>query len=133
MEKVEKKKLIVFGYGLALICLVIGLRKGMFYHFPAWTVLLLVLAGILAILTLIKVEILIPLYDNWMKVVRVIGHVVSSLILIVLFYCVFGIMGLILKILGKDFLDQEIEPHKASYWISKEKKSFYKESYTKQF
>ena len=133
MEKVEKKKLFVFGYGLALICLVIGLRKGMLYHFPAWTVFLLVLASIFAILTLIKVELLIPLYDNWMKVARVIGHIVSSLILIVLFYCVFGIIGLILKILGKDFLDQKIDLHKTSYWIPKENKKFDKGSYTKQF
>ena len=133
MNKPTRKNLLVFGYGLALICLVVGVHKGLHQNFPWWTIALLALCLGLAILTAIKVEFLIPLYDNWMKVARVIGCVISSLILIVLFYCVFGIMGLILKILGKDFLDQKIEPHKASYWISKEKKSFDKESYTKQF
>ena len=133
MDNPTKKNLLVFGYGLALICLVIGLRKGMLYQFPAWTIFLLILAGILAFLTLIKVELLIPLYDNWMKVARVIGHVFSSLVLIALFYCFFGIIGSVLKLMGKDLLDQKIEPHKNSYWAPREKKGFDKGSYTKQF
>jgi len=74
-----------------------------------------------------------PIYKVRMAVAMVIGWFVSSIILILIFYLVFTPIGILLKILGKDLLDEKWDEKKVSYWIKKEKKGFDKKRYEKLY
>jgi len=132
MDK-EKKNLIVFGYGLAVI---LGFLSFKIWHDHGWIAahtILFVCISILVAVTKLRYELLKPLYTQWMKGAHFIGNVITGLILSILFYFVFGIAGIILRLLKKDLLDQRMNYAADSYWIKKEKINFDKSHYTRQF
>jgi len=128
----EKKNLLVFGYGLAVIITVFVLRHGMKGEFTVFSWMWLALAAGLAVITAIDHRLIKPFYTKWMVVAHFIGTIVTTVILSVLFFVLFGITGIVLRILRKDLLDRKLEPGRNSYWIKREGK-FEKESYLKQF
>jgi hypothetical protein len=131
--KNEKKNLLVFGYGLAaIICFFIWRHSAKHGDVGPISIGFLVLAALIAIVTAINHRILKPFYDKWMIGAHFIGSVITTIILCLLFYCVFGIVGIILRIIRLDLLDEKLELERASYWM-KRKKEFNRESCTKQF
>jgi hypothetical protein len=68
-----------------------------------------------------------------MAVAHFIGNIITGIILSVLFYFVFGIAGLILRLLKKDLLDRRLDPGAASYWVKRPKVTFNQEQYTRQY
>lgn len=133
MEK-EKKNLLVFGYGLALIISFFVIRHGMKQDgLSPVSVMFLGVAVILFLITSINYELLRPVYIKWMVGAHFIGTIISGLILSVLFYGVFAPAGIILRLLRKDLLDQSLDSQKISYWIKKELKPFNRERYKQQF
>lgn len=132
MEK-EKRNLLVFGYGLVVI--------GMFFAWRLWAkhgfgigVWIWGAVALTALtLTLFNLPALKKVYTAWMKVAGVIGHTITTVVLTLLFYVVFGIAGVVLRLMGKDLLDQKIEPNRASYWNPRPAKDFDAESYKRQF
>jgi hypothetical protein len=83
--------------------------------------------------TFIKVEWLQPVYNQFIKVAHFIGKVITGLLLSIMFYCVFGIVGIVLRILGKDLLNRKVDHAASSHWISKDQIDFDKSHYTRQF
>lgn len=129
----EKKNLVVFGYGLAVI---LGFISFKIWHDYGWAVahiVLFVCISALVIVTALRYKLLKPLYVQWMKVAHFIGNIITSLILSVLFYFVFGIIGIILRLLKKDLLGQRMDYAADSYWIKKEQIDFDQSHYTRQF
>jgi len=131
-EKNEKKNILVFGYGLAIICA--------FFSFRSWShqnQLGLILCGLasvcFALVTAVKWECLKSFYTQWMKVAHFIGNIISTIVLCVIFYLVFGLVGIVLRLLRKDFLECKIEKDRESYWIKREEAAFDKMRYTKAF
>ena len=129
----KHKDLLVFGYGLAVILSVFALRFLAKHKSPTMIAVLLVCALVMAVATLFRSKILEVIYERWMGVAHFIGAVVTTIILTVLFYGVFGVVGIVLRLMGKDLLDQKIEAKKKSYWIPRPTKAFEKKSYTRQF
>ena len=72
-------------------------------------------------------------YKAWMALALVLGFFISRFILCLLFYCVLTPIGLIMKVFGKDLLDQRWDKEARSYWIKKERKSPDKEQYRKLY
>lgn len=64
-----------------------------------------------------------PFYELWMKVAHVLGKIQSTLILTVVFLLILIPMNLLLRLLGKDLLDEKIDLNISSYWKQKEEKS----------
>jgi hypothetical protein len=89
---------------------------------------ILVLAAALTFPNLLKV-----IYLPWMAVATVIGWVMTRIILSLFFYLIITPFSLILKLSGKDLLDEKIEPEKKSYWVLREKKTITKEELERQF
>jgi hypothetical protein len=77
--------------------------------------------------------ILKPLQKVWMSFSVVMGFFMSRVILCILFYGVVTPIGLVLRISGKDILDEKIDRQKTSYWSDISKDIKVKESYEKQF
>jgi Saxitoxin biosynthesis operon protein SxtJ len=72
--------------------------------------------------TLLALGVILPrslrwIYVGWMAFSAVLGTVVSTIILILLFYVVVTPVGLFARMIGKDFLSQELDPKAPSYWI----------------
>jgi hypothetical protein len=132
MDK-EQKNLKVFGYGLAVILGIVAWRL-VAKHIPGlWPTILSVTGMFLALMTFLDYQYLRPIYRHWMKIAGIIGIIVTTLILSAVFFLVFGIAGMILRLLRKDLLSQKIEPDKESYWIKRERAGFKRERYTQQF
>ena len=129
----SKKHLKVFGYGLAVICLIISFKLRKHPGIEIIHVSLGLLALGLIILTTWRHERLLPFYRRWMKVAHAIGQVVSGILLSLIFYLIFGTVGIILRILRKDILDQARNPAATSYWSQRERQDFVKERYHQQF
>jgi hypothetical protein len=60
-----------------------------------------------------------PVYLGWMSLAVVLGHIVSTLLLTLLFYLVVFPVGLTARIAGKDFLNRKLDRGAGSYWIKK--------------
>lgn len=129
----SKKQLLVFGYGLAAILAFIGVRFWMKHGQPVLPLILLTAAAVTLGLTLLNLEALKVFYRHWMRVVGVIGLIVTTVIFAIIFYFIFGTVGIILRLMRKDLLNRKWEPQKDSYWV--ERKILVKDqsSYLQQF
>lgn len=132
-ENQEKKNLLIFGYGVSLILFLVGIRLWIKHGLGTGHIIWFGLAGALLVVTIVNYEWLRPLYLRWMKAATGIGVIVSGVILGVLFYGVFGLIGIILRLMGKDLLNQRIEREKATYWAAREPDQRGVERYRQQF
>lgn len=73
------------------------------------------------------------LYKVWMALAVVMGFFMSRIILCVLFYGVITPIGTILRVFGKDLLNQKWDRKATTYWIRKERGPFDKKRYEKLF
>ena len=85
------------------------------------------------ILGFILPSVLRPVYRIWMLLAYFIGGIVSRVILTVLFYVVLTPTGLVLRLFGKDVLDQKFEKNRESYWVKKDLLGHTKEQYRKMY
>ena len=72
-------------------------------------------------------------YVAWMSVAIVIGFVVSNVILTLFFFLVITPIGLITRLLGKDFLALKIDREARTYWIPRERATKTPAEYERQF
>lgn len=129
----ERKKLLVFGYGLAVICAFVGIRLWV-KHGPGPVQIIWLAAGLLFfVFSLFKVEWIKPFYRWWMQAAGVIGHCVTVGILCIIYYSLFSSVGLILRLLRKDLLDERLQPNRSSYWKKREEGEFNRERLKRQF
>lgn len=129
--KSGKNQLREFGLTIGIILVILGAialwrGKPVYLH-------LLVAAGIFIGFGLGFPKPLKPIHKIWMSFSIIIGFFVSRLILSVLFYAVLTPIGLIMRIFGKDILDQRIDKNKHSYWQEVKAGIKSRESYENQY
>lgn len=74
------------------------------------------------------------IYVGWMSLAMVLGAVVSTILLISLFYLCVTPIGFIARLAGKDFLSQKLEANAPSYWTQRDaSKSKAKHEHEQQF
>jgi len=129
--KSDKKQLREFGLTIGIIlCLLGGIvlwRGKSAYPY------LFSIGGIFIIAGIVIPFILKPLQKAWMTFSIILGFFMSRIILTVLFYLVLTPMGLLMRLLGKDLLDQKIDKNKASYWHARDGKRKDAKSYENQY
>lgn len=76
------------------------------------------LGGGIVIWALLLPNSLRSLYVNWMRVAMVIGHVVNSVILALVFFMVITPMALMMKVLGKDPMSRKLDKNIKSYRVN---------------
>lgn len=96
-------------------------------HITAYIGILFVTSGIFFY------NILKPLQKLWMGFSIILGFFMSRVILGVLFYLVVTPIALVLKIMGKDILDQKIDKAALTYWGERKIEQKPKESYENQY
>ena len=122
----EFAKSMVLGFGGLSVLLGLLLRSPQAF---LW------LAGIglgTATLAIVLPPLAAPVYMVWHTVTGAIGWVNSRLILGLLFYSVFTLTGLVLRLFGKDPLARKPRPAGESYWIERDP-TIKKERYERQF
>ena len=128
-EKIEIRK---FGIGLTvLLCLIGGwqLHKG-HVNIYGW---FFGFAGLVIILSFFAPIILKPIYKVLTTVGHAIGWVNTRILLGIIFYIIFAPIGIILRLIRKDLLDERLDKDAKSYWNKKDNGVFAKEQYERQF
>ena len=92
------------------------------WHKP-WFWWLLVLGVPLVLIGAILPRGLKWIYVGWMTLAMLLGAIVSTVLLTLLFYLMVTPLGLVARMVGKDFLRQKLEPRATSYWIIRDSKS----------
>lgn len=106
-----------FGLLLAVVLLVIALWPLAYAQPPrAWA---LVLAGLASVLSWLTPRVYAWPNRAWMKLGELLGRVVSSLALAVLFFGLFVPLGWIMRLAGQRPLRLRREPDAATYWIER--------------
>lgn len=65
-------------------------------------------------------NVLRPIYLVWMALAVILGYVMTRVILTFVYYLVITPTGLIMRALGRDPLNRDIDPSAPTYWITKE-------------
>jgi len=129
--KSEKSDLRKFGITIGIVlCLLSGL---LWWKGRDTYLIFSVIAAAFLLTGIVVPAILKPLQKVWMTIAVVMGWFMTRVILSVLFYVVFTSIGIMLRLLGKKFLDINFKEKKESYWIKRESGLFDKSRYEKQF
>jgi hypothetical protein len=104
-------------FGLSVGGALLGLGLLFYLRHKPWTGWFITMGGVLALGGAILPRALKWIYVAWMTVAMIVGAIVSTMLLVVLFYAVITPIGWIARLAGKDFLRQRIEPNAPSYWI----------------
>ncbi len=128
----ERKNLLVFGYGVVLIALFFAWRLYAKHGWGYGSTIATSIAGIFLCMTLCSLPLLKKVYDRWMQVAHLISLILTTIILTLLFILVFGIAGIVLRLLKKDLLEMRARPGIKTYWKLKNN-VYVKENYLRQF
>ena len=131
MEK-RNKDIRVFGIAMAVVLGALGAWQLYRGRKTAGTILL-ALAGYFLVGGVAFLPLIAPLYGPWMLFGKVMGYVMTRLILTVFFFLVLTPLGLVRKLLGKDGLDRRLAADQASYYCEREKKAVDPARYERQF
>jgi hypothetical protein len=118
-NKQEQKQLLVFGYGLPLICLFLAWRQYAKHGLTGWVQAFLIAAVVVVLMALFARPWLKVVFKYWMKAAHAIGTVLTTVILTVFFFGVITPTSLILRLLGKDFMNLRLKGQIDSYWIKR--------------
>ena len=108
-----------FGILFALICAAVG--GYLFWKESAlWS--WFGIAGAFFLVTGLFVQaVLRPVYSGWMMFAFVLGWVNTRILLGVFFYLIITPLGFVMRLAGKDLLDQKIDRQASTYWKKRER------------
>ena len=75
--------------------------------------------GALIIFGLAAPRVLLPLYRLWMGLALVLGHVMTRVLLTLVFFLVVTPIGLVRRVARRDPIEKSAEPGLATYWIKR--------------
>ena len=128
--EISKKILRKFGVMVGGIFLLIGFW--IYYPSQNFVGLIFLFIGTLLLVSgLIFTTTLSLVYKVWMGLAFTLGWLMSRILLTILFYFVITPIGLLAKLVGKDFLDINYKLKRKSYWIIRPDNK--KADYTKMY
>ncbi|MFH1800894.1 MAG: SxtJ family membrane protein [Candidatus Omnitrophota bacterium] len=133
IKKIEssRKKLREFGFVVGGVLCVLGILfywrgRGSFPYFLVPGIFLVIAGAIIP-------SILKPVQKAWMTLAVLMGWVMTRVLLSLLFYLAITPIGLILRLMGKDLLDERLDPKKQSHWKIRPQDTRVPSDYEKQF
>jgi hypothetical protein len=93
----------------------------------------LVLAGLMAVVTLTRDSWLTPLNRAWMKFGELMGRVVSPIVLGAIFFGVFTPFGVVMRLFGRDAMCRKWDAAAPSYWVKRDPPGPADDSYRNMF
>lgn len=129
--KTENKDLRSFGITFGIIFLIIA--GFLFYIENESFRLFIVISSAFIIFGFLIPIILKPICIVWMSFAIILGWFMTRFILSLLFFLIVTPIGLITRVLGKDFLELKKEASNDSYWNQRDSNFEKNQSYEKQF
>jgi hypothetical protein len=120
-----------FGYLFAAVLSIIALYT--LYRGTSHWLWFLGAAVVFLVAGLAAYPVLRPVYIGWMTFAFVLGWINTRILLGLMFFLVFTPIGLLLRLTGKDLLDQRIDRSAKSYWVKRERKEFDPKRYERLF
>ena len=108
-----------FGLVFFLVFLVISLWP--LIHEGQIRIWSIVIAIVFLVLGLMNSKLLTPLNRLWFKFGMFLGLIIAPIVMGIVFFVVITPTGLIMKIIGKDLLNNKYDKKKVSYWINRVK------------
>jgi hypothetical protein len=133
IKKIESssKKLREFGLVVGGVLCAVG---GLLFWRGRWNFPYFLVPGIFLVITgAVIPSILKPVQKAWMTLAILMGWVMTRVLLSVLFYLAVTPIGLIMRLMGKDLLDQRLEPKRQSYWKIRPQTPRLPSDYEKQY
>jgi multisubunit Na+/H+ antiporter MnhG subunit len=96
-------------------------------------VVLLALSAMFLVLGLFLPMILRPVHAVWMIAAEAIAWFMTRVILTIVFFVVVTPIGLLGRLFGKHFLDQQMENSRDTYWVYRDRPPAAGEDYEKQY
>lgn len=128
--KEDEASLKKFGYTLGIFLFVIMTIQ---YILTKNIFILLWLGPVLLIITFVEPRWLKPFNKAWFALAFVLNWFTTRVILILLFYVILTPLSILSKLFGKRYFPMAFDKNINTYWEIREKTSFSKESYEKQF
>lgn len=129
--KSEKSDLRKFGITIGIVLMIIA--GFLFWNEKESFQIFLKVGTILFVLGIAIPVILKPIYWIWMIFATILGWIMTRVILSLLFYVIFTLIGLILRSFGKQFIELNWDKTDSTYWNYRSGGVFEKEKYEKQF
>ncbi|MEW6510480.1 MAG: SxtJ family membrane protein [Bacteroidota bacterium] len=131
MIDTSPKKIRNFGLLFGVICLGLAAYflyrdNGIWSYFAAG-------AGMFLFTGFFLPVVLKPVYVAWMTFAFALGWMNTRLLLGLFFFLVMTPVGLIVRLTGRDLLDEKIDRSAASYWRKRERKPFEPSRYERLF
>jgi len=108
-----RKFAFVFGGALVVLSTLFWYKGSPIYPWLA------VPGALVAAIGAIAPQILRALYFVWMAIGLVLGTIMTSIILTIVFVVAITPIGLVMRLLGKDPLQRKLDPEASTYWIPK--------------
>ncbi len=120
MDKISTtpKDIRKFGLLFTIICLLVA--GYLWYRDNAAWQWLVGASGFFLLTGLFVHPILRPIYIGWMKFAFVLGWINTRILLGVFFYLIITPTGLVMRLFGKDFLNEKRDKNAPTYWIKRE-------------
>lgn len=115
------KKSILRYFGLIWVGFVLLAFPLLFDLYELWNIYSIIASAILFIVALFTPKLILPIYLAQAYVGKIIGNIISKIILTLTFYLLVFPIGLILKLTGKDLLNKKIDKNVSSYWLRRDK------------
>ena len=74
-----------------------------------------------------------PIHIVWMGLALILGFFMSRLLLTLLYVLVITPIGLVMRLFGKDLLNEKMRPEAETYWIKRQKQDVEPERYQKLY
>jgi len=129
--KSEKSDLRKFGITIGIILMIIG--GYLFWKEKELFLTLLTVGVVLSVFGIAAPVILKPIYWGWMIFATILGWIMTRVILSLLFFLVFTPIGVVSRLLGKQFIELKWEKSKGTYWNYRSNKHLQMENYEKQY
>ena len=81
---------------------------------------LLALAALTAAVTVVRDQWLEPLNRAWMRFGALLHHIVSPVVLGLIYFAVFTPVALVMRLAGRDAMARRFEPARPSYWLPRD-------------
>ena len=120
-----------FGLLFTSVFFLLGAVPWLFFsHYTVWP---WIASGGFLLATLAAPGLLTPLNRLWMKFGLLLHHIISPLVLGIMFFALIVPIGLMMRLLGKRPIPVEFEPERDSYWIDRNPPGPEPESLRNQF
>jgi cytochrome b subunit of formate dehydrogenase len=119
IKGIDQSKSALRKFGLTVGGVLLLLSAFLFWKDKSSFVYFAVPGGLLAALGLIAPTLLKPVNRVWMTFAVIMGFVMTRVILTVIYFGMFTPIALVLKVLGKDLLEEGWDKNATSYWVKR--------------